>query len=108
MQRPDDSTASNPSFSFPPIAMHACWYICFGLTARKEGYWQAGKTPEQTPLSIALTFVTEDEISVAKIKLITLPLNANKSFVRPKSSMRHVAVVNAIDVKQKNCRAWAY
>jgi hypothetical protein len=41
---------------------------------------------------------------VIVVTKITLTLNANKAFGIPKSSMRHVAVVNAIDVKQKNRR----
>jgi hypothetical protein len=60
---------------------------------------------DHTSLSIALTFVAEDEIDVTKIGLMTLPLNANNTDVRPMSSMRHVAVVNAIYVKQKSCGA---
>jgi hypothetical protein len=63
---------------------------------------------DHTSLPIALTFVAEDEIDVTKIRLMTLPLNANKPNVGPRSSMRHVAVVNAIDVKQKSCREWAH
>jgi hypothetical protein len=45
------------------------------------------------------------DITVTKI---TLTLNANKVFGIPGPSMRHVAVVNAIYVKQKNHRTRVY
>lgn len=47
------------------------------------------------------TFIAKDGIAVTKI---TPTLNSAKARRRPKSSMRHVAVVNAIDVKQKSRR----